>query len=97
MDTTETLGALAHPGGLLVRRPELTVGIVRVVSRLSALVIELLARRPLDRRSATERQRDIRDGLSSPPKVASRQLLPASDEGMHLRAGWLDHTGRAHW
>ncbi|QFU91104.1 hypothetical protein [Amycolatopsis sp. YIM 10] len=97
MDTTETLGAVAHPGGLLVRRPELTVGIVRAVSRLSALDIELLARRPLDHRSATERQRDIRDGLSSPPEVAPRQLLPAYDEGMDLRAGRLDHTGRAHW
>ncbi|MGC7095085.1 hypothetical protein ACPZ19_10500 [Amycolatopsis lurida] len=97
VDTTETLGAVAHPGGLLVRRPELTVGVVRAVSRLSALEIELLARRPLDRRGATERQRDIRDGLSSGLEVAPRRLLPAYDEGMDLRAGLLDHTGRAHW
>ncbi|UJW29422.1 hypothetical protein L3Q67_29835 [Saccharothrix sp. AJ9571] len=97
MDTTETLGAVAHPGGLLVRRPELTVGVVRAVSRVSVLEIELLARRPLDRRSATERQRDIHDGFSSQPEVASRRLLPAYDEGMDLRAGRLDRTGRAHW
>ncbi|MGW4213817.1 hypothetical protein ACWEIJ_37940 [Lentzea sp. NPDC004789] len=95
MDATETLGAVAHPGGLLVRRPELTVGVVRAVSRLSALEIELLARRPLDRRSATERQRDIRDGVSVQP--APRRLLPVHDEGIDLRVGRLDHAGRAHW
>ncbi|MFC0111803.1 hypothetical protein [Kibdelosporangium aridum] len=97
MDTTETLGAVAHSGGLLVRRPELTVGVVRAVSGLSALEIELLARRPLDRRSAAERQRDIRDGLSSQPAVASRRLLPPYDEGVDLRVGWLDHAGHAQW
>jgi hypothetical protein len=97
VDTTETLGVVAHPGGLLVRRPELTVGVVRAVSGLSALEVELLARRPLDRRSATERQQDIHAGRSSQPAVASRRLLPAFDEGTDLRVGWLDHTGRAHW
>lgn len=86
MDTTETLGAVAHPGGLLVRRPELTVGVVRAVSVLSALEIELLARR-----GASERQQDIRGGH------ATRRLLPAHDEGLDLRVGWLDHDGRAHW
>jgi hypothetical protein len=95
VDATEVLGAVAHPGGLLVRRPELTVGVVRAVSRLSALEIELLARRPLDRRSATERQRDIRDGLSTQP--APRRLLPVHDEGVDLRVGRLDHAGHAHW
>lgn len=97
MDATETLGAVAHSGGLLVRRPELSVGVVRAVSKLSALEVELLARRPLDRRSATERQQDIRDGLSNQPAVASRRLLPAYDEGIDLRVGWLDHAGHAHW
>jgi hypothetical protein len=95
VDTTETLGAVAHPGGLLVRRPELTVGVVRAVSGLSALEIELLTRRPLDRRSATERQQDIREGLTSAP--APRRLLPAYDEGIDLRVGRLDHAGHAHW
>ncbi|MET9634608.1 hypothetical protein ABZX92_44895 [Lentzea sp. NPDC006480] len=97
MDTTETLGAVAHPGGMLVRRPELTVGVVRAVSRLSALEIELLARRPLDRRSATERQQDIRGRRPSRPAVAPRRLLPEYDEGMDLRVGRLDPDGRAHW
>ncbi|NGY63502.1 hypothetical protein G7043_31725 [Lentzea sp. NEAU-D13] len=97
MDTAETLGAVAHPGGLLVSRPELTVGVVRAVSRLSGLEIELLTRRPLDRRSATERQQDIRAGRSSQPTVASRRLLPPYDEGIDLRVGWLDHAGHAHW
>ncbi|MGW6441666.1 hypothetical protein [Lentzea sp. NPDC055074] len=96
MDTTEFLGAVAHPGGLLVRRPELTVGVVRAVSRPSGLEIELLARRPLDRRSATERQRDIREGLAPPP-VAPRRLLPAWDEGEDLRVGRVGPDGRAHW
>src|SRR4029453_8642152 len=53
----ETLGVLAHHGGLVVERPELTVGVVRAVSRPTGLELELLARRPLDRRSASERQR----------------------------------------
>lgn len=79
-----------------MRRPELTVGVVRAVSGLSALEIELLARRPLDRRSATERQQDIRDGLPNRP-AAPRRLLPAYDEGIDLRVGWLDHVGHAHW
>jgi len=94
---TETLGAVAHSGGLLVRRPELTVGVVRAVSGLSALEIELLARRPLDRRDATERQRDIREGRSRQPAAVARRLLPAWDEGIDLRVGRLDDTGRAHW
>jgi hypothetical protein len=97
VEPSETLGAVAHPGGLLVRRPELTVGVVRAVSTLSALEIELLARRPLDRRSATERQQDIRAGRSDRPVVAPRRLLPAFDEGTDLRVGWLDHDGRAVW
>ncbi|WP_045316042.1 hypothetical protein [Lentzea aerocolonigenes] len=97
MDTTETLGAVAHPGGMLVRRPELTVGVVRAVSRLSGLEIELVARRPLDRRTATERQQDIRGQRPSRPAVAPRVLLPEYDEGMDLRVGRLDPDGRAHW
>lgn len=97
MDTTEFLGAVAHSGGLLVNRPELTVGVVRAVSRLSGLEIELLARRPLDRRSATERQQAIRDRSESPPPVVPRRLLPEWDEGIDLRVGWLDDDGRAHW
>ncbi|SFQ95941.1 hypothetical protein SAMN04488564_101175 [Lentzea waywayandensis] len=67
------------------------------MSGLAALEIELLTRRPLDRRSATERQRDIRDGFPGKPAVASRRLLPAHDEGIDLRVGWLDHAGHAHW
>ena len=95
MDTTETLGVVAHPGGLLVSHPELTVGVVRAVSWPTALEVELLARRPLDRRSAAERQRDIRGG--EPGRVAPRVLLPAHDEGLDLRVAWLDHAGHAHW
>lgn len=94
---TETLGAVAHRGGLLVQRPELTVGIVQAVSRTSGLDVELIARRPLDRRSATERQHDIRSQRGGHSTAAPRLLLPAFDEGANLRLGWLDHTGRAHW
>ncbi len=97
MDATETLGVLAHRGGLLVQRPELTVGVVRAVSRLSGLEVELLARRPLDRRSAIERQQDIRAQRPSRATVAPRRLLPAFDDGIDLRVGWLDHAGVAHW
>ncbi|MGZ3145134.1 hypothetical protein ACVDFE_24685 [Lentzea chajnantorensis] len=83
MDTTEVLGAVAHPGGLLVHRPELVVGVVRAISTPWALEIELQARRPLDHRGAAE--------------VAPRRLLPAHDEGVDLRVAWLDETGHAHW
>ncbi|ANZ40882.1 hypothetical protein BBK82_37765 [Lentzea guizhouensis] len=86
---------MAHPGGLLVRRPELTVGVVRATSWLSAFEVELLARRPLDRRDTTERQRDIRAG--GPVQPAPRRLLPAYDEGLDLRVARLDETGHAHW
>ncbi|HEX7306599.1 hypothetical protein [Lentzea sp.] len=77
----DTLGAVAHPGGLVVRRPELTVGVVLAVSRLSGLEIELLARHSGD----------------GPGTPAPRRLLPAYDEGIDLRAGLLDHTGRVRW
>jgi hypothetical protein len=92
----ETLGVLAHHGGLVVDRPELTVGVVQAVSRPVGVELALLARRPLDRRSASERQADIRAGraLVSP---APRHLLPAGDEGIDLRVAWLDRDGRPHW
>jgi hypothetical protein len=92
----EMLGVLAHRGGLVVERPELRVGVVRAVSRPTGLELELVARRPLDRRDATERQADIRAGRGGPP-IAPRRLLPPYDEGTDLRVGWLDHDGRAHW
>jgi hypothetical protein len=92
----ETLGVLAHRGGLVVDRPELSVGIVCAVSRPTGLDLELLARRPLDRRTPSERQADIRAGRAASP-VAPRRLLPPYDEGVDLRVGWLDDTGRANW
>jgi hypothetical protein len=94
VDRDLTLGVLAHRGGLLVRRPELTVGVVQAVSRTSGLSVEVIARRPLDRRDATQRQRDIR---LQQPLAAPRGLLPDYDEGQNLRLGWLDRAGRAHW
>jgi hypothetical protein len=96
MSMVETLGVLAHRGGMVVERPELSVGIVHAVSRPAGLELELLARRPLDRRSASERQADIRAGRAA-PSIAPRRLLPPFDEGIDLRVGWLDHDGRAHW
>lgn len=90
----ETLGALAHRGGLLVRRPELTVGVVQATARTTGLSLELIARLPLDRRDASQRQREIRTRRVT---VAPRVLLPEFDEGEDLRLGWLDDTGRARW
>lgn len=95
-DRDETLGALAHPGGLVVDRPELTVGVVRAVSRRTGVELELLARRPLDGRDAATRQADIRAGRDIPAR-APRHLLPPADEGVDLRVGWLDADDRAHW
>jgi len=91
-----TLGVPAHRGGIVVERPELSVGVVHAVSRPTGLELDLLARRPLDRRGAVERQADIRAGRAA-PTVAPRRLLPPFDEGMELRVGWLDRDGRAHW
>jgi hypothetical protein len=83
MEPIEVLGVVAHPGGVLVRRPELTVGVVRAVARPSGLAVELLSRTP--------REVAIR------PAVAPRRLLPEYDEGMDLRVGWLEAGGRARW
>ena len=66
VDPDLTLGVLAHRGGPLVRRPELAVGMVQAVSRPSDLSIEVIARRPLDRRDARQRQRDIRSRRDEP-------------------------------
>lgn len=96
MDIHETLGVLAHRGGLLVSRPELTVGVVSAVSRTTGLELDLLARRPLDRRDADQRRADIQAGRSK-PRTAPRRLLPAHDEGIELRVGWLTGDGRARW
>jgi hypothetical protein len=96
MRMDETLGVPAHRGGLVVERPELSVGIVGAVSRPTGLTLDLLARRPLDRRSATERQAGIRARRDA-VQPAPRRLLPPYDEGLDLRVGWLDGSGRAHW
>lgn len=97
MDQDLTLGVLAHRGGPLVRRPELAVGVVQAVSRPSGLSLEVIARRPLDRRDATQRQRDIQLRRGEQARVAPRRLLPDHDDGENLRLAWLDQTGRAHW
>lgn len=94
-DNEETLGAVAHRGGFLVKRPELAVWVVQAISRSTGLELDLVARRPLDRRTATERQRDVRH--AERPAPAPRRLLPAFDEGLDLRLGTLDDAGRAHW
>ena len=91
MDPADVLGVLAHPGGVLVDRPELTVGVLQATSSTVGFEIELVARRPLDPRTAEQRQADIRAG------VATRRLLPAYDEGLDLRFGWLDAAGGARW
>ncbi|MFD7655957.1 hypothetical protein ACFV4N_18440 [Actinosynnema sp. NPDC059797] len=91
----EVLGVPAHPGGLVVRRPELSIGVVRLVSRPSGLEVDVLARQPSDRRDATRRQREVRGGHAVAP--APRVLLPDPDEGLELRLGVLDDSGRAHW
>ncbi|MFD1374078.1 hypothetical protein [Actinoplanes sichuanensis] len=92
----QTLGVLAHRGGLIAEHPQLTVGVLRAVSRPGGLELELMARRPLDRRGPTERQADIRAGRTG-PAPAPRNLLPPYDEGLDLRVGRLDEAGHAHW
>ncbi|MBB4691704.1 hypothetical protein [Paractinoplanes abujensis] len=74
-----SVGVPAHRGGLLVRQPALTVGVVQIIARPSGLDVELIARR----------------GVPGPP--AARHLLPPYDEGVDLRVGRLDDTGRARW
>ncbi|MEU4155236.1 hypothetical protein [Actinoplanes sp. NPDC026670] len=78
----ETLGVLAHHGGLIAEHPVLTVGILRAVARPGGLELELMARRPPGR------------ARSAP---TPRNLLPPYDEGLDLRIAWLDETGRARW
>lgn len=81
----DSLGALAHHGGLLVDRPELTVGLLTAISRTSGLEIELVARQPLDRRDTEQRKREMRQRVEPAP----RRLLPRFDEGEDLRVGRL--------
>jgi hypothetical protein len=45
----DAVGVLAHRGGLLAATPEVTVGVVRAVSRADRLEFELIARAPGDR------------------------------------------------
>jgi len=90
----ETLGVLAHRGGMIARHPQLTVGVVGAFARPTGLELDLLARRPPDPGWAERRLADLRARRSGP---APRRLLPAFDEGLDLRVGWLDETGRAHW
>ncbi|WP_367135453.1 hypothetical protein [Saccharothrix sp. HUAS TT1] len=89
------LGAVAHRGGSLVQRPELTIGVKQAISRSTGLDLDLVTRQPLDRRDATRRQHDTR--VAEPVAPAPRRLLPAFDEGVDLRVGTLDDEGRAHW
>lgn len=89
------LGAVAHRGGVIVDHETLRVGVVQMVSRTSGLQITVVARRPADRRSTAERQAAIRAGEVTP--IASRVLLPSTDEGMELRLGWLDSHHHARW
>lgn len=91
----QVLGALAHRGGVIVEHETLRVGVVQMVSWTSGLQINVLARRPADRRSTAERRATIRAGVGV--AVASRRLLPSPDEGMDLRLGWLDALGVPHW
>ncbi|MGM1062696.1 hypothetical protein [Saccharothrix sp. Mg75] len=90
MEEFATLGVPAHRGGVLVRWPGASVGLVSAVSRTSGLVLELLARQPLDRRTALERQRDIRERRGGP----ATRVPPGDDDA--LRVGWRDGDGRAH-
>lgn len=47
-EPVEVLGAVAHPGGLLVRHPEVSIGVVRAAARSSGLTLDLIARTPRD-------------------------------------------------
>jgi hypothetical protein len=80
----ETVGVLAHRGGFLVHRPEVTIGVVRAVSRLDGLEIEVISRVPRDRLGPS--------GPASP-----HRLPPVHDKRVDLRLGWLDGDGRVRW
>ncbi|MBY8848371.1 hypothetical protein [Saccharothrix longispora] len=78
-----TLGVPAHRGGVLVRHPGATTSLLGAVSRTSGLDVDLLVRRPPDRRTALERQRDVRERRGDTPVGDT----PVTDG---LRVGWLD-------
>ncbi|SNY44470.1 hypothetical protein [Paractinoplanes atraurantiacus] len=99
MVVSETLGVVAHPGGLLVDRPELSVGVSLIVSRPTGLEIRLAARHPAepgDVPPGLDEWGELRPGPAG-VTPAPRVLLPEYDEGMHLRVGSLDPAGRAQW
>jgi hypothetical protein len=78
----DALGVIAHRGGLVAESHVLTVGVVAAIARPGGLELDLIARRPRNQPAAAP---------------AARRLLPAYDEGLDLRVGWLDADGRAHW
>lgn len=78
-----TLGVPAHRGGVLVRHPGVTISLLGAVSRTSGLDVDLLVRRAPDRRTALERQRDVREGRGDTP-VGDAPVAGG------LRVGWLD-------
>ncbi|MFD9732830.1 hypothetical protein [Umezawaea sp. NPDC059074] len=81
----ETVGVVAHRGGLLVDRRELTVGVVRMTSRVDGLQVELIARVPRE--------------LAGPPSLPhpDRDRLSPYEGGRSLRFGWLDGDGGVRW
>ncbi|MFC4063408.1 hypothetical protein [Actinoplanes subglobosus] len=78
----DTLGVTAHRGGLIAESQVLTVGVVSAIARPGGVELDLIARRP-----------------RSLPAVAAaaRRLLPAYDEGLDLRVGWLGAGDHALW
>lgn len=92
----EMLGVLVHPGALAVRTEAVAVGVRRVVARGRRLEVHMAARRRPDRRTALQRQADIRAGRGR-VEPAPRRLLPDRDEGMDLRLGWLTGADHADW
>jgi hypothetical protein len=91
-----TLGLVVHRGAVVLRAERVVAGVRRVVARPAGLEVHIRARRRSDPRSAQERQADIRAGRDA-VRAAARRLLPAYDEGMALRLGWLTGPDRAQW
>jgi hypothetical protein len=92
----EVLGLVLHRGAVVVRAQQVVVGVRRVVARPAGLEVRVTARRRPDPRSALQRQADIRAGRGG-VRAAPRRLLPAYDEGVALRLGWLTGPDRAEW
>ncbi|MEO6082639.1 MAG: hypothetical protein ABIQ18_05990 [Umezawaea sp.] len=99
-EPVEVLGAVAHPGGLLVRHPEVSIGVVRAAARSSGLTLDLIARTPRDPNGAPQHSltdpgdwgRQRIGWVDSGGQVRRQHMINGSSGGLH-GGDTVEHRG----